>query len=75
MILLGTAGVGKTAFFLRVRDGVFKQSDTTCFPPDYLVKTIRIPSSDSPTEASMKVNTQRAHPLFVCTLPLIVLHP
>lgn len=55
VILLGTAGVGKTAFFLRVRDGEFKQSEATCFPADYLVKTIRVPDR-SCKDASLKVN-------------------
>ena len=46
VILLGVAGVGKTSFFLRVRDDAFVAPESTCSPVDYLVKTVKISSSD-----------------------------
>ena len=47
VILLGTAGVGKTSFFLRVRDQAFVQPESTCRPADYLEKRVKVSSSPS----------------------------
>ena len=56
VILLGTAGVGKTAFFLRVRDGVFSPTRASCCTVDYYVKDVPVPSSSSSDEdTSIKV--------------------
>ena len=52
VILLGVAGVGKTSFFLRVRDDVFVAPESTCTPVDYLVKRVKVSSSD---DAALKV--------------------
>ena len=69
VILLGVAGVGKTAFFLRVRDGVFRQPKATCIPADYLVKTVRLPdSSSSSAAAALKVSLLQ----YIQTLYLFV---
>ena len=55
VILLGMAGVGKTSFFLRVRDGVFKTPVESTYPPaDYLVKNVKV-SGDSADNCSLKV--------------------
>ena len=55
VILLGMAGVGKTSFFLRVRDGVFRAPAEPTYPPaDYLVKNVRV-SRNSTDERSLKV--------------------
>ena len=55
VILLGMAGVGKTSFFLRVRDEVFTTPVESTYPPaDYLVKDVRV-SSNSTNNCSLKV--------------------
>lgn len=46
VILLGVAGVGKTSYFLRVRDGAFVSPESTCFPADFLEKKVEVSASD-----------------------------
>lgn len=48
VILLGVAGVGKTSFFLRIRENAFINPDSSTCPIDYLVK--KIPVSSTPQE-------------------------
>lgn len=55
VILLGTVGVGKTAFFLRIRDDVFRQPEATCYPADYLIKTICVPNATKTDVTPIKV--------------------
>lgn len=56
VILLGTAGVGKTSFFLRVRDGTFVQTRASCTPVDYFFKDVPVIGSSSDEEMSIKVS-------------------
>lgn len=53
VILLGVAGVGKTSYFLRVRDGVFVSPESTWFPADFLEKKVQVSASD---DFSIKVD-------------------
>lgn len=46
VILLGVAGVGKTSYFLRVRDGVFVSPGSTCLPADFLEKKVKVSARD-----------------------------
>lgn len=45
VILLGVAGVGKTSFFLRIRENAFINPDSSTCPIDYFVKKISVPST------------------------------
>lgn len=48
VILLGVPGVGKTSFFLRIRENAFINPDSSTCPIDYLVKRVQV--SNSPLE-------------------------
>lgn len=59
VVLLGVAGVGKTSYFLRVRDGSFVCPESTCFPADFLEKKVEVSASD---DFSLKVDHCSLHP-------------
>lgn len=47
VILLGEPGVGKTSFFLRIRDGRFVDRESVTVTADVCDKTVRLEGSDS----------------------------
>ena len=55
VILVGVPGVGKTSFFLRVRENAFLEADTSTCPIDYLVKKVQFPDRHQEVERTVKV--------------------
>ena len=55
VILLGVPGVGKTSFFLRVRENTFLEADASTCPIDYLVKKVHFPDRHQEVERTVKV--------------------
>ncbi len=52
IILLGEPGVGKTSFFLRVRDGRFAERESVTVTADVCDKTVRLEGDNTAIQVS-----------------------
>ncbi len=53
VVLLGEPGVGKTSFFLRIRDGTFVDTESMTVTADACEKRVKLEGSESNVQVSL----------------------